>query len=345
MNKKSIFAFLSISLVSLTNYAVGEERKVPERILPVPSTVSDQAKVLIGVSPSPLMLETPKTADEWRQWVAENAKQLQEAMPVFKRAFGVEVEKSQIANVPVFIVTPKVIKPENKNRIILHFHGGGYVLNPGEIGAFEAIELAGLGGYKVISVDYRMAPDYPYPAAMDDAFAVYSALVKQHDPKKIGVFGSSTGGGMTLALILRAKSEHIVLPAAIAPATPWSDLTKTGDSYFVNEGVDNVLVRYDGWLKGAAEIYANGHDMKDPQLSPVYGDYHDFPPTLLTSGTRDLFLSNTVRVHRKLIEAGVETDLVVFEGLSHVQFLFGPMPEMTEHFGDVSQFFDKHLQK
>ena len=105
---------------------------------------------------------------------------------------------------------------------------------------------------------------------------------------------------MTLILTLRARAEGLPLPAAIAPGTPWTDLTKTGDSYFVNEGVDNVLISYDGWLSEAARVYAGGHDLKDPMLSPVYGDVSNFPPTLLTSGTRDLFLSNTVRMHLKL---------------------------------------------
>jgi acetyl esterase/lipase len=101
-------------------------------------------------------------------------------------------------------------------------------------------------------------------------------------------------------------------------------MTKTGDSYFANEMVDNVLVSNDGWLGDAAKLYANGHDLKDPLLSPVYGDFRGFPPTILTTGTRDLFLSNTVRVHRKLREVGDEAMLNVFEGQSHAQYLASP---------------------
>jgi acetyl esterase/lipase len=191
-----------------------------------------------------------------------------------------------------------------------------------------------------------MPPDFPYPAAMDDAMALYKEVVKTTSAKKVGVFGTSTGGGMTLALVLRAKSEGLPLPAAIAPGTPWSDMTKTGDTYFANEMVDNVLVSNDGWLGDAANLYANGHDLKDPMLSPVYGDLQGFPPTILTSGTRDLFLSNTVRVHRKLRAAGVVADLIVFEGQSHAQYLFAPdAPESKEHFTEVGAFFDKYLER
>ena len=109
---------------------------------------------------------------------------------------------------------------------------------------------------------------------------------------------------MTLAMVLRAKAGASAAARRHRAGTPWSDMTKTGDSFYANEMVDNVLVSDDGFLHAAALLYANGHDLKDPLLSPVYGDMHGFPPTILTSGTRDLFLSNTVRVHRKLREAG-----------------------------------------
>jgi alpha/beta hydrolase fold len=145
---------------------------------------------------------------------------------------------------------------------------------------------------------------------------------------------------------VEAVAQGLPLPGAIAPATPWSDMTKTGDTYFANEMVDNILVSNDGWLADAASLYANGHDLKDPMLSPVYGDLQGFPPTILTSGTRDLFLSNTVRVHRKLRAAGVVADLIVFEGQSHAQYLFVPdATEAKEYFTEVTAFFDKHLEK
>jgi acetyl esterase/lipase len=243
-------------------------------------------------------------------------------------------------------VTPNEVAEANRNRLLIHVHGGGYVLGPGESGTGEAILLAGRGHFNVISIDYRMPPDFPYPAAMDDAMAVYKEIVRTTDPKKIAIFGTSTGGGMTLAMVLRAKAEGLPLPAAIAPGTPWSDMTKTGDTYFTNDTVDNVLVSNEGWLGDAAKLYANGHDLKDPQLSPIYGDMHGFPPTILTTGTRDLFLSNTVRVHRKLRDAGVPADLLVFEGMSHAQYnIATDSPESKAHFAEVSAWFDKYLAK
>ena len=134
--------------------------------------------------------------------------------------------------------------------------------------------------------------------------------------------------------------------AAIAPGTPWADLTETGDSYGTNEWVDNVLVTWKGWLGRAAGLYANGHDLRDPMLSPIYGDMHGFPPAILTTGTRDLFLSNTVRVHRKLRRAGVDAELNVYEGMSHAQYQFDiDAPETNEAFTDISRIFDRPLAK
>ena len=176
--------------------------------------------------------------------------------------------------------------------------------------------------------------------------AGYKAVLAMTDPAHIAVVGTSTGGGMTLALMLRAKAEGVPLPAAIAPGTPWSDLTETGDSYKTNEWVDNVLVSYSGYLSRAALLYANGRDLRDPQLSPIYGDFAGLPPAIVTTGTRDLFLSNSVRTHRKLRRAGVEAELVVFEGFAHAQYLFDPQaPETREMFGEVTAFFDRHLAK
>ena len=159
----------------------------------------------------------------------------------------------------------------------------------------------------------------PLPAALDDSVAVWREIIKSHTPRNVGLFGTSAGGGLTLAIVIKLKELGLPLPGALMAGTPWSDLTKTGDTYFANEFVDNVLGTIDGSLDAAARLYAGTHDLKEPLLSPVYGDLSGFPPTILISGTRDLFLSNTVRVHQKLLESVVRADLLVFEGQSHAQ--------------------------
>jgi epsilon-lactone hydrolase len=328
------------------NQQAGARKSPAHTILTPTDEVSAELQTLIGNPYPPHFNADPKTAQEWKDLVNARAKLGASGVPAMKEKLGVTVEPATIGGVKCFIVTPRTIPDANRNRLLVHVHGGGYVFGPGEAGLFEALLLSGIGGFKVISVDYRMPPDFPYPAAMDDAMAVWKEAVKTANPLNMAIFGTSTGGAMTLAMVLRAKAENLPLPAAIAPGTPWSDIAKIGDTYETNEWIDNVLVTWDGWLGRAARLYANGRDLKDPYISPIYGDFAGFPPTILTSGTRDLFLSNTVRTHRKLRRAGVEADLNVYEGQSHAQYGFDmTAPETREAFTDIARFFDRHLGK
>ena len=331
--------------IGAANAAPGP-RTVPAKVVPVPAdTTSPQFRTAVAAPYRvPAWNANPPDAAAWKALVDRLAAAGAAALPALREKLGVTSEAAVIGGVKAFVIQPRQMPEANRNRLLLHIHGGGYVYNPGESGTLEAILMAGLGGYKVIAVDYRMPPDAPYPAAMDDATAVWRAMLTMQKPQNMAVFGTSTGGGMTLALMLRAKAEGLALPAAIGLGTPWSDMTETGDSYRTNEWLDNVLVSYYGYLTPAAKLYAAGRDLKDPQLSPIYGDFAGLPPAILITGTRDLFLSNTVRTHRKLRAAGIEASLQVFEGMSHAQYLFTPdAPETKEVFGEMARFFDSHL--
>ena len=321
-------------------------REVPARSVAVPMTVSPQMQAIIAAPLRTNWDVLPQTGDEWRATAAAGAAATMRLLPGMRERLHVKVEPTTIAGVRAFIVTPETIPPENKDRVLVHVHGGCYLLSPGEAGTSEAILMAGIGRFKVISIDYRMPPEAYFPAALDDAMAVWKAVAAMTDPRKMAIFGTSAGGALTLEMILRAKQEALPLPAAIAPGTPMSDVTKVGDTFNTNAMLDNVLVSPTGFCDAAAKFYANGHDLSDPLLSPVYGDMHGFPPTILTSGTRDLLLSNTVRVHRKLREAGVEASLQVYEGQSHAQYARDDTaPETREAFGEIAAFFDRHLAK
>jgi len=273
-------------------------RHAPARDIAVPTQeVSPEAQALIAGPYPPHMNADPQNAAEWKELINRRAALIVAALPGMEEKLGVTVQSAVIGGVKAFIVTPRVMPEANRNRLLVHVHGGGYVFQPGEAALPEAVMMAGFGGFKVISVDYRMPPDFPYPAAMDDALAVWKAAATMADPKNMAIFGTSTGGGMTLAMVLRAKAEGLPQPGAIAPGTPWSDLTDTGDTYRSNEWVDNVLVSWDGWLGRAAKLYAAGHDLRDPQLSPIYGDFHDFPPTIdVGAGIRLVGLRSAVRL-------------------------------------------------
>ena len=339
-----LFALASLGAVAPEARAQG--RDVPARTLPVPGTPSPQVQKLIAAPLRNGWNVLPKTGEEWLPIVEVGAKATIANLPALRERMKVSVEKTTIDGVRAFIVTPTELAPANRNRVLLHMHGGCYVLSPGEAALPEAVMMAGMGGYKVVSVDYRMPPEAYFPAALDDGVTVYKNLLKSNDAKSIAIFGTSAGGALTLEIVLKAKQLGLPVPAAIAPGTPMSDVTKVGDTFYTNELVDNVLVSRDGFCDAAAKVYANGADMKDPLLSPVYGDMTGFPPTILTSGTRDLLLSNTVRVHRKLRQAGVEAVLQVFEGQSHAHYLRDDSaPETREAFAEIAAFFDKHLAK
>ena len=319
-------------------------RQVPAQTLPVPTDVSPQMQKLIGSPLNPNWNQLFKTGEEWRTFADAQAIKAIAKLPALRQRMHVSVKPDTIAGVKVFIVTPDVIAPNHADKTLIHVHGGCYVLSPGEAGTSEAILMAGFGHFKVISVDYRMPPDAYFPAALDDAMTVYKSILKTADPKNIAVFGTSAGGALTLEMMLRARQLGLPMPGAIAPGTPMSDVTKTGDSFYTNEMVDNVLVSRDGFCDAATRVYANGHSLADPLLSPVNDDMSGFPPAILTTGTRDLLLSNTVRVHRKLRQAGVEAQLQVFEGQSHAQYsMDDQVPETKEAFDEITLFFDKHL--
>jgi len=320
-------------------------RKIPARIIPAPDTVSTELRARIAAPYPPNWDKVPATEAAWSEMARQSAADVAPFLPDIKEDLKLTVERSEIGGVGIFIITPESIPEANHNRLLLHLHGGGYVLYPGEAGAGEGMLLAGLGGFRVVSVDYRMAPEHPFPAALGDTIAVWKELLKNNDPRRMAVFGSSAGGALTLSLMLRARQEGLALPAAIAPGTPAADLTGAGDTMQTNEFIDNYLVSGSGWAEAATRLYAGHTDLHDALVSPLFGDFTGLPPAILTSGTRDLFLSHTVRVHRKLRQAGIEAVLQVFEGLSHAQYLDHTLPEGCEALGEISAFFDRHLAR
>lgn len=319
--------------------------EVPVRVIPVPDTVSPEMQVIISRPHDPTFNVAPTTTAAWKAKVEAAAHKVEAMLPMLRQALGVTVAPMVIAGVRAFRVTPSSMPKKNQERRLIHLHGGVRVLNPGEAGTREAILMAGFAGYEVISVDYRMPPDFPFPAALDDAVAVYRETLKTTPASSIAIFGTSAGGSLTCTTLLRAKADGFPMPGAIALGTPTVDLTDSGDSLYTNEGIDNALGTRDGFIRASVALYANGRDPRDPLLSPIYGDVSGFPPTILTSGTRDLYLSNTVRMHRKLRAAGVEALLQVWEGQSHGQYLADiTAPETKEYHDEVASFFDRHLK-
>lgn len=342
--RASWLAIAAIALFPSTVLAQGQE--IPAKTLPVPQTVSPQMQKIIAAPLRNGWNVLPKTGEEWKPLADAIAEGAAKTLPGLLERMNVKVEKTMIDGVRGYVVTPATIAPENRTRVLIHMHGGCYVLNPREAGLPEAVLIAGFGGFKVLSLDYRMPPEAYFPAALDDGMTVYKNTLKSTAASNIGFIGTSAGGALVLEMGLRAKQLNLPMPGAIASGTPMSDVTKVGDTFYTNEMVDNVLVSRDGFCDAGAKVYAAGHDMKDPLISPVYGDYAGFAPTILTSCTRDLLLSNIVRVHRKLRDAGIEAFLQVFEGQSHAHYgRDDTAPETKAAFTEIAGFFNKHMGK
>ena len=319
---------------------------VDERDVPPPAGASEQLQAALAAAPAPNVAaskqQTPQGDEQWlvMQKATANAN-----LDQIASGFGVSIEKDDIDRVTVYTVTPEKVHPRHTDHLFLHIHGGGYVLNGGDASVTEAAMVASRAGIPALSVDYRMPPEHPFPAAVEDVETVYRHLLESRSAGSIAIGGTSAGGGLSLAAVHRFIALGLEVPGAIYAGTPWADLTKTSDSLFTNEGLDRILVTYDGFLGAAARLYADGHDLKDPLLSPVYGDFEGFPPTYLITGTRDMFLSDTARTHRKLRAAGVVADLHVYEGVAHADYLIlVGSPESNDVFAEVSAFFKKHLE-
>ena len=342
--RKPLISFLLISTLAFCGLSYAHPVHYP-----APSTVSEQLAASVNAPSAALWLNNPKSTEEWQTIAKNYAQESGKAALAAAKASQVTVSEHQLAGVPVFTLTPQKIDKTKSDKVIYYIHGGGYILGHGVGQISEALPLAADHGYRVVSVDYRMAPEYPFPAAIDDAFTVYRELVKTYGAQNIAVYGTSTGGAMTLILALQAAQAKLAQPTALISGTPWADINEIGDTYVTNEKVDNILTTYDALIRYAATVYANGHDLKDPLISPVYAkaeDLKQFPATLLISGTRDLFLSNTVRMHKRLLMENVHAELVVYEAMSHAQYYLNPQaPETADHYRILDQFLSRTLLK
>ena len=305
------------------------------------TTMSDWAAGYLRTA-APIVVR-PTSLEEWlvnrREFGALNVP----VATATRETCGSTVVSKTVGAVPVFMVTPQDYDSGNDERIALHCHGGGYTFWFSAEGLFFAEPMAQRLGIKVCAVDYRLAPEHPYPAAVEDCVAVYSALLERFDPAHIVVFGDSAGGALAMATILAAREVGLALPAGAVLFSPWADLSKTGDSYESLEGRDPDNY-YEINLRASAEAYAAGRDLTDPLISPVYGDFtKGFPPVLISCGTRDLFLSNCARTQRAMKRAGVYVQLTLWEGMWHWFEIYPELPEGQESIAEAAVFLTRRL--
>ncbi len=313
--------------------------EVPARSVPVPTALSAEARAYLGRGP--LMMPPGPALDDAEGWrnlitIVDQiiGQRLVESGHVAEDA--VQVEQRTVGGVTIYDISPAGLDRDD-TRVYFEAHGGAFTMGGGDVSRLTGIMTATRYGMRVWSVDYRMPPDHPFPAAVDDCVAAYEALLQECPADHVVVGGVSAGANLAAATILRARDGGSPLPAAAILLTPALDLTQSGDTFRTNLGVDTVITSDEG---GGPALYAGSHDQTDPYLSPLFGEFSaGFPPTLLASGTRDVLLSDAVRMHRKLRAASIPADLHVLEAAPH-GFFGGGTPEERELDREVRHFID-----
>lgn len=309
---------------------------------PAPAGLSAEAREWLTNPPIEAGVAMPERLDDlagWQHYVEARDRHLLDVMfSALPDDLPIDRTDTEVDGVRTYVLVPHDVADSPDTPIHLEIHGGGLLLCGGELCA--RMGFGGALGRRAItwSVDYRMPPSHPHPAALDDCLTVYRRILRERDPRSVTVGGASAGGNLAAALMLRAKDEGLPMPAALVLGTPEVDLTESGDTFATNLGIDSL-----GPLMPANLLYANGADLTHPYLSPLFGDVAGFPPTILTTGTRDLYLSNTVRFHRALRAAGVEAELHVGEAMPHAGF-GGRAPEDRALAAEVRHFVERHLR-
>lgn len=267
----------------------------------------------------------------------------------WKARFPASAKRSELGGIPVDIVEPiGGVSPLQRNRVLVSLHGGAFAIgNGGTGGQLEAVPVAALGGYRVIAVDYRQAPEARFPAATDDVEAVYRELLKDYDPKAIGIYGSSAGGMLTAQVVARLQQSGLPRPGAIAIMAAGATRRGGGDSSFWMLGLTGGIVNVPQEIPEMPS-YFRPEDMADPMAWPAEDPaiLAQFPPTLVLSSSRDGLLGNALDTHARLRDAEVESSLYIREGFGHGYFTQTPdLPEALAAWRETIHHFDRFLAK
>jgi len=342
-----LLALGAMAVVLLTSISVAQQgQAVPQentctidpdgtahvtRVVPVPGTISPEAQKFISHAgpsgPEPSLAERRVHTDAFRVARSAEAREL----------YPVNVVEKTIGGVRCDVITP--LAGEKPRRVPINVHGGGFNSDSGSL--VEGVPIAKLAGATVVSVYYRLAPEHPYPAAVDDTEAVYKELLKTAKPENMGLFGTSAGAILTAEVAVRLRRDGLPLPAALGIFSGTGDLSQHADSDMIFT-LSGLPGRISHPVKGPlVREYVGSTDPKDPVLSPVYADLHGFPPTLFITSTRDLLLSGTTILHRAFLRSGVDARLVVFEALPHAFWYDYHLPETKEALNIMASFFDE----
>jgi monoterpene epsilon-lactone hydrolase len=308
------------------------------RVVPIPQSISLQAQQFLSrpvsdAKPNVSLAQRRKDTDAWQARAGKE----------FEQVYPVNVSHSTIAGIPVLIITPPVVPAEKQDRVLINIHGGGFNSDSGSL--TETVPIASLSQTKVIAVLYRLAPEHPFPAGLDDVIAVYKEELKTHKPNNIAIYGTSAGAIMTGEAAVKLKQLGLPQPAALGIFSGMGDFYLPGDSQSMY-----TLGGLSGYLEPASlgphdAGYVGSTSARDPILSPVYANLTGLPPTLFITSERDMLMSGTTILHRAFLTAGVDAHLIVFEGLPHAFWNNVSLFESREADQDMAKFFDRYVGK
>jgi acetyl esterase/lipase len=305
---------------------------------PAPDWLSGQARAILEEPPG--VIEALDLGDP--AFLAELRKALDEDGVAILAELELEHELESVEVAGVRCEWMRTPATTDEERVLIHFHGGGYVGGTPRSSASMVLPIAHAAGVPALSVDYRLAPEHPYPAAVDDTVAVFREVLKSRPASRIGVFGESAGGGLTAATLLALRDAGHPLPAAAAIVSPMADLAGASDTRESLREFDPLLT-WEKSLAAAAAAYVGDRDPRDPGISPVYADLHGLPPLLIHSGAREVLLGDALRLARTARRAGVDVTLDVWDGLWHVFHAIPSLPEAREACAEIGEFFRNRL--
>jgi len=315
---------------------------IPSETVPVSSLLSPEAKAYV--------------AQHLKDMQDPSATYAEKGIPRFmlpyltqqKAMFAVEQQDTKIEGVHVVIFSPKQgVAAENAKRVLINLHGGGFSGCWPGCSLLESIPIASVGGFKVVSVDYRQGPDYHFPAASEDVAKVYAALLKEYPAQNVGIFGCSAGGALTAMSVAWFQKHDLPSPGAIGIFCAGAGGFGAGDAAYMTLPIGEARMPSATGVSLPPMGYFKGTDPNDPLIAPVkHPDVlAKFPPTLLITGTRDFALSNTLDTNIQLTKAGVDAKLYVWDGLFHGFFYNPGVPESMDAYKIICQFFSKELGK
>ncbi len=312
----------------------------------IPDTVSPEASAglagFFGMVRQMPAQQRPASQADWDNQNEHIVEMLGPVSQQFATSLGVGVRDDVMGGVPVVRVTPADPKPGA--RKIIYLHGGAYTFGAAKTTLGLPAVIASAMGNEVISVDYTLAPRANWRTITDQVVAVWKALLEAGaNSESVGVFGESAGGGLVAGSVLKMRDQGLRLPGALYLISPWTDTSMTGDTWTTLRAFDPAItVDLCAW---SAAAYRDDADAKNPAVSPVYGDYaQPFPPTLIQVGTREMLLSDSVRLYQAMRSAGREAVLDVYEGMTHAfPGLLAQAPETKIAISRGAEFLDAHL--